>query len=81
MAKKTKPEAVTQKIDDDYETQSNMDTIMRAREIEADEEKMEKIHKLAGRKKKLLEGLSQPKKIRSMKDLKDTYNKKFGPKE
>ncbi len=81
MAKKTKPEEATMpKSDDDWETQSNMDTLMRAREIEDDEEKMEKIRKHAGRKKKLLEGLTQP-KIKSLKDVKAAYNKKFGPKE
>lgn len=57
------------KQDNDWETEDHMRTLIRAHEIVNDKEKMGKVHKLAGRHKKA---------IRSISDLKDTYNEKYG---
>jgi hypothetical protein len=66
------PEPAAIKDDDpmkDYESKEHLDTLMRAEMIKADPEKMKKVHKLAGRHEKA---------IRSIKDLRDTYDEKFG---
>jgi hypothetical protein len=57
--------------DDDMETSSHMDTLVKAHKIMNDEMKMSKVHKMAGRHHKAVTGL---------KDLQDIYNKKFGGK-
>lgn len=59
------------KMDDDgdYETQSHMRTLMDAEMIKQDPNKMQKVHKLAGRHQK---------SIKSIQDLKDSYDEKFG---
>lgn len=54
---------------DNYEVKGHLDTLMQAEKIKADPEKMAKVHKLAGR---------HTQAIRSIQDLKDTYDKKFG---
>jgi hypothetical protein len=73
MAKKDKGLAVPASapgMDDDYETQGHLRTLMDAEHIKRDPVKMKKVHKLAGRHKKA---------ITSIQDLKDTFNEKFGP--
>lgn len=60
---------VADKASDDYETQGHLRTLMDAEMIKADPEKMKKVHKLAGRHHKA---------IKSIKDLKDAYQDKFG---
>ncbi len=55
----------------DYEAQNHLDTLIKAHGIMSDPAKMEKVHKLAGRHHKA---------IMSIKDIKDRYNEKFGPK-
>lgn len=54
---------------DDYETQGHLRTLMDAEAIKGDPEKMKKVHKLAGR---------HSKQIKSIQDLKDTLDQKFG---
>lgn len=72
MAKtKNKPEMVKSEPDHDYETQHHLDTLLKAHEIMHDEEKMKKVHKLAGRHKKA---------ITSLDDVKAYTQKKYGPK-
>lgn len=60
---------VASKDDNDYETQGHMKTLMDAEMIKQDPEKMKKVHKLAGRHHKA---------IKSIKDIKDAYQEKFG---
>lgn len=55
--------------DNDYETQGHLKTLMDAEAIKSDPAKMQKVHKLAGRHKKA---------IKSIQDLKDAYQQKFG---
>jgi hypothetical protein len=62
------PKAIDPKMDD-YETEDHMRTLMRAEDIKADPEKMERVHKLAGR---------HAKSIKSIQDLKNTFDEKFG---
>lgn len=62
-----KPEAPK----DDYEAQGHLQDLIRAHEIVNNPEKMAKVHKLAGRHHKA---------IKSIQDIKDAYNTKFGPK-
>lgn len=54
---------------DDYETEGHLRTLMDAEKIKNDPDKMKKVHKLAGRHSKA---------IKSIQDLKDTYDEKFG---
>ena len=54
---------------DNYKVQGHLDTLMQAHGIMNDPEKMAKVHKLAGRKNAA---------IRSIADLHNTYNNKFG---
>lgn len=54
----------------DYEAKDHLDTLMRAEMIKADPEKMKRVHKLAGRHSKA---------IKSIQDLKDLHNTKYGP--
>jgi hypothetical protein len=60
---------------DDYEVEGHLRTLMEAEKIKADPEKMKKVHKLAGRHHKSLQ------KIRSVKDIQEVANAKYGPKE
>ncbi len=79
MAKKTNmgtrlgdslPEPSAVKDDmNDYETQGHLRTLIDAENIKSDPEKMAKVHKLAGR---------HADAIKSIRDLKDTYDHKFG---
>lgn len=55
----------------DYETQSHLDTIIKSHQILMDPEKMKKVHKLAGR---------HVKAIKSIQDVKDTLQQKYGAK-
>lgn len=54
----------------DYETQGHLETIVKAHQILMDPDKMKKVHKLAGRHEKA---------IKSIGDLKDLVQKKYGP--
>lgn len=56
----------------DYETQSNLDTLVKAHGIIHHPQKMAKVHALAGRHSSAI------KAIKSTQDLKDLYDKKFG---
>ncbi len=56
-------------MDDDYKIDNDMRTMMSAEEIKMDPDRMAKVHKRAGRHHKA---------IKSIQDLKDTYNEKFG---
>ena len=58
-------------MEDDFQADSDMDTLMRAEEIKQDKMRMQKVGKRAGRKHKA---------ISSIKDLVETYNTKYGPK-
>jgi hypothetical protein len=55
--------------ENDYETQNHMRTLMDAHEIMNNPDKMEKVHKLAGR---------HAKAIRGIKDISDYKNAKYG---
>lgn len=57
---------------DNYEVRRHLDTLTDAHAILNDPEKMAKVHKLAGRKQKALQG------IKSVEDLKSVYKQKFG---
>lgn len=57
--------------DNDYETEGHLRTMMEAHKIMGDPEKMKKVHKLAGR---------HAKAIRSIQDIHDHYNSKYGGK-
>lgn len=57
---------------DDYETQNHMDTLVKAHGILNDPVKMKRVHALAGRHGKAIQS------IRSVKDLKNIYDEKFG---
>jgi hypothetical protein len=59
------------KVVDDYEAQGHLQDLIRAEMIKMDPDKMKKVHALAGRHSKA---------IKSVQDLKDTYQSKFGPK-
>jgi hypothetical protein len=63
-----KPE---KKDHEEWEIKDAFDTLLRAKEIEADPTKMERVHKLAGRKKKA---------ITSIQDLRDRRDELFKPK-
>ena len=65
--------------DDDFETEDHLKTLMRAEKIKGDTVKMEKVHALAGRHRKALDGIG-PKKPKNVKDLKDIYQKKYSKK-
>ena len=56
---------------DDYETNGHLRTLMDAEMIKMDPDKMKKVHALVGRHSKA---------IKSLQDLKDTYQEKYGPK-
>lgn len=65
MKKKAKAtEASLPKMDDDWQSEDDMKTLMRAEEIKADSERLKKVHKRAGRHKKALT---------SIQDIKDAY--------
>jgi hypothetical protein len=55
----------------DHEARGHLNTILEAEMIKQDPVKMQKVHKLAGRHMKA---------ITSLKDVKDVYQAKFGPK-
>jgi hypothetical protein len=57
------------KSEEDYQTEGHLRTLMDAENIKSDPEKMKKVHKLAGRHKKA---------ITSIRDLKNTYQDKYG---
>lgn len=57
---------------DDYEAKNALDDIMRAEEHKQKPDLMKRVHAHAGRKQKALQG------IRSVKDLRATYDRKFG---
>ncbi len=54
---------------DNYEVEGHLRTLMDAEKIKQDPEKMKRVHKLAGRHSKA---------ISSIRDLKSTYDDKFG---
>jgi hypothetical protein len=56
-------------VENDYETQNHLRTIMDAHGIINDKVKMLKVHKLAGRHHKA---------IKSIKDIKHVYDEKYG---
>ncbi len=58
--------------DHDWEAQNHMDTLMKAEAIKSDKVKMDRVHALAGRHQKTLKG------IKSVQDIKDVYDAKFG---
>lgn len=73
------PVTIKSESDDKYkqeqeerDTQSHMDALMKAEEIKNDPSKMKRVHALAGRHVQQLKG------IRSIQDIKNTYNQKFG---
>ncbi len=71
-------------INDDYEAKDHLRVLMDAHSITTNPEKMKKVHKLAGRHTKALEGIralapiEEPKVPKSTSDLKDIYQNKFG---
>lgn len=62
----------------DFESKDAADTLMKAEEIKANKALMKQVKKHVGRKLKALTGLKDS--VKSIKDLKDLNNKKFGPK-
>jgi hypothetical protein len=58
--------------ENDYETQGNLDTLVKAHGIIHHPAKMAKVHALAGRHSSAI------KAIKSTQDLKDLYDKKYG---
>ena len=56
---------------DHFEVKDHLDTLMRAHKIMNDKTKMAKVHALAGRHRAA---------IRSIQDIKNHYNIKYGPK-
>lgn len=62
----------------DYETESNLRTIMDAHSIMDDEGKMKKVRALAGKQNKFLSGIAKV-KATSTDDLRAIRNKKYGP--
>ncbi len=86
MARKKDPEVAAPMADnEDWESKGHLETIMKAHELMGDDEKMEKIHKLAGRHKKALEHLTsmkpikaKEKPIKSIEEMKAKAQKKFG---
>ncbi len=77
--KKSKmPEVAQPHPDNDYETKSHLSTLMDAELIKGDHDKMKKVHALAGRHHKALQGIRSTKKESLAKQLRDTYNDKFG---
>lgn len=58
--------------DNDWEAEDNLRTLERAEMLKKDAKKMEAVHKLAGRKVQALHA------IRSVKDLEQVYDDKFG---
>ena len=70
---------------DNYETRGHLETLIKAHGIKNDPAKMEKVHALAGRHKKAIEGLGEPPeikggKVKSMADLKQRANSFGAPK-
>ncbi len=57
------------KPDNDWEVEDHMRTLMRAEDIKSDPVKLAKVHKLAGR---------HSKQIKSIQDLKNVFDEKFG---
>lgn len=55
----------------DHDTEYHLDTLLRAHDIMKDADKMKKVHKLAGRRKKA---------IQSLDDVKAYAQSKYGPK-
>lgn len=55
--------------DMEWETKDHHETMMKAMEIMADPEKMKRVRKMAGKRKKA---------ISSLKELHDTYQQKYG---
>lgn len=68
------------KSEDDYETEDNMRTMHQAARIASDPKKLQKVHKLAGRRHKALTGMIEPmmksSAVRSTDDLRKISNKK-----
>lgn len=74
--KQMAPTDEPKKVDlmDEHEVKGHLSTLMDAHSIMSDPEKMAKVHALAGRHEKALSG------IKSVKQLKDVYQEKFGKK-
>lgn len=68
-------EAPKKKKYEDHEVEGAMSDLMRAEKHKADPHLMKRVHALAGRHMKAI------KSIRSVQDLKDIYQDKFGAKE
>lgn len=66
------------KTETDYQTEDDMRTMHQASGIAADPVRLKKVHKMAGRKHKALQGMLDPlmkkPKIKSIQDLKNKSN-------
>lgn len=62
----------------DFESKDAADTLMKAEEIKANKKLMKHVKKHVGRKLKAITGLHDS--VKSIKDIKELHNKKFGPK-
>jgi hypothetical protein len=71
MSKKAMAAESQPKTEHDYQTENDMDTLMRAEEVKQDKHRMQRVAKRVGRKHKA---------ITSLKDLTDVYNQKYGAK-
>lgn len=71
MPSVTKDKSTEEDPQNDWEAKSHLQTLMDAHAIVNDASKMAKVHKLAGRHMKA---------VRSIADLKDYANAKYGPK-
>lgn len=67
--KKAKLKSEVPDMDDSWRAEDDLRTLMRAEEIKADPERIKKVHKHTKHHTKV---------IKSISDLKDTYNMKFG---
>lgn len=68
--------------DNDMEADMAVEHLTKAHEMMMNKDLMEKVHKRAGRKMKALKGLMDkaPKKIKTVEDINEYRNKKYGSK-
>ena len=66
---------------EDHEAKGWMNTIMEAEAIKCSSEKMKRVGRLAKSHKKMVGKLAKEPKIRSIKDMKDVAQEKYGAKE
>lgn len=68
--------AAPKKDERDYDAENALDNLMRAEEHKADPEMMKRVHKIAGRKHKALQGIKH--NFKSIADIKAYTQEKYG---